>query len=161
MNHCAFFESFLADLAVNFSILPFVLSDCGTTALFAEEYTVALRKVIRKKSLHLHMQVVFFAKIRDFLHQGGMMMRVNGALTFPTVDQQDGLAVLCRIKILILKIAALVADGGDCTACRHFFGKPPCRTVLTGIIDMDRDAHGIFLRLGVFLFLPELQSYEV
>ena len=75
---------------------PEAIESLANGVLSGDKLQVLLRQsgIVIGKALDLHVQIVFFPQRRDLPHHGRVVVRVNGRLIPPLVDEQHRLGII-------------------------------------------------------------------
>lgn len=110
--------------------------------LFSHEFVVrGIFGVFRDESFNPHVQIVFFAKCRDFCHHVRRVVCVDCLLVRPFVDEQHCFFIVEGQEIFVTQIAFFTTDFIDDSARRHLPRKSFCRSVFAFVIDIYNDTH--------------------
>ena len=94
------------------------------------------------KTLHSHMQIMLLPERGDGLHHRCCMMRVDGRLICPAVDQKNRLRIIQGNIVFIPEIARFRTDGGNCPDGVYFyqltFGRNQIEETLQGSVTIIR-----------------------
>ena len=83
------------------------------------------------------MQVVLFPQGCDLRHHGRGVVRVEGGLIPPLVDEQNSFRIIHREKIFIAQIAFLGPNCRRDPAAGHFLSEGSGAAVRAGIVEID------------------------
>jgi hypothetical protein len=91
------------------------------------------------KTFDCHVEIMLFPERGQLRHHGRCVMRVNGGLIRPAVDEQDGFRIIQRPEILITQIAGFFPNVFRDAGGFHFLRKGSGISVCAFIVQINRN----------------------